>query len=240
MRRRDLLPMCLGRMDDSMPRALRAIAAVLSISSLIGCVTGTQYPAGWPPTEQAMRGSCPLIEGRYENVGQTARPCERWHIHYAYDWYCESDLTSNILAWRTPGIIQGHGWVAIKQPDDNTLVITAEDGTAPITLKRDQGDFSCDSDGVDISRTGSGLRNASQSDAQAIGLTTLEAGLGNWSIARLSRHFLRADDGSLVMRVSESTVITFLYVVPAFGGRHDNFVRWPAFVANGQDEPAVR
>jgi hypothetical protein len=181
-----------------------------------------------------------VIEGRYENVGETARPCERWHVHYAYDWYCESDLTSNILAWRKPAIIQGHGWVAIKQPDDNTLVITAEDGTAPITLKRDQGDFSCDDDGVDISRTGSGLRNASQSETQTVVAATVEAAVGNWSVARLSRHFLRADDGSLVMRVSQSEVAAFLYVVPAFGGRHDNFVRWPAYVANGLDTPAVR
>ena len=218
---------------------LGAIAAVLSISPLMGCVSGTQYPASWPPTEQAMRGSCPLIEGRYENVGKTARACDRWHIHNAYDWYCYADLTSNILAWRTPAVIQGNGWVEIAQPDDDTLVVTAEDGPGPITLKRDHGDFSCDGDGVDISRTGSGLRTASQSGAQAIGLTTLEASLGNWSIARLSRHFLRADDGSLVMRVSESTVITFLYVVPAFGGRHGNFVRWPAFFADGQDKPAV-
>lgn len=187
-----------------------------------GCaVRGTQYPADWPTLANEHQGRCPLIQGRYLNNGASAAQCPVEGRRWTYAWDCDTTLTSNILTG-LPHEGYGSHWVEIKQPDENTIVVTMAEGTTPVTLKQGSGDFSCDSNGVTISRSGSSFSQAGVSEVGNVLVTTVNGLVGSGGVDTLSRRFERARDGSLVMKVTTSSYTSYVFI--------PTYVSWSQYV----------
>ena len=111
-----------------------------------------------------------------------------------------------------------------REPDNDTLVVRHDLGSEPIVLTRGNGDFTCDSRGLTLSQSGSGMREKGHSNVYTVTMTPVFLLAGSASVATLSRSFQRLADGSLLLEVIESSVGIALYIPRLASSQH--FVRW--------------
>jgi hypothetical protein len=209
---------------------LGSIALVL----LSGCVTYADYPSEWPKLSESTINQCPMVEGRYADIGVVSgrHPCiaqVRQDGSYYYRWYCDRRLSSNVLMEKISDSNQSESirWVELKQPDNDTLVVQHDLMKTPVVLKRKDGDFACTREGLSISRSGPGYRREGESTLATGALVTFGVFVGSGNIEMLTRSFRRLQDGSLVMEVTNSAVGVHLFIPFFFGDRE--YVRWMTF-----------
>ena len=212
-------------------------AAILAVLSILGCFTSTPYPSDWAPIDSARVGSCPRIEGRYADYGVYAARCQEFGGKYqgVNDWNCSNELAANLLGLTISRYSEEARWIEIKQPDEDTLVVTLDRDSAPLTLKRSAGDFACDSGGVTVSSSGL-HRRLGEPEGAHVYETTGDLLFGTVSVDRLSRRFQRAQDGSLIMTVTQSSTGALLFIPAA--SSHSQIVRWPGLSAEGEGKPS--
>ena len=180
---------------------LRPLGGVALALGLSGCITRSipEYPRSWAPPGATAIGRCPDISGTYVNSGESGESLASFNCMQPTPdqgsgyWSCSLVLTKNM---DIPDQISGDV-VEIKQPNDESIVVTAIRENArstPFELSRRHGDFECSNGGVNFSKFGSAVPG---------GLSVLAAATLQAVYAKNSRSFRRADDGSLVMMVTE-------------------------------------
>jgi hypothetical protein len=190
---------------------------------LSGCFATNRtspYPQDWPQANTIGSETCPVIAGQYLNAG-TPSPglgasmgflcSQAWRSSSSCDYGLAGNLLVNDRAFLSARAIE------IQQPDSNTLSISVPDDASahPRTLSRSHLDFHCDASGLLISSTGSIMNPAST----ALGLVALTGG-----VASSSRTFRPANDGSLIMDVTNESFFVHGFVGGTLKGQ--GFVRW--------------
>jgi hypothetical protein len=201
-----------------LPGCFFLVAAALS-----GCFATTRtspYPPDWPLAKTIGSETCPVIAGRYLNAGTPSQGLGASMGFFCSQgrrssWSCDYALATNLLvndpAFRLAQAIE------IQQPDSNTLSISVPDDASvqPRTLSRSHLDFHCDASGLTISSTGSVMNPLSS----AVGLLALTGG-----VASSSRTFRPANDGSLIMDVTNESFFVHGFVGGTLKGQ--GFVLW--------------
>lgn len=226
----------------------------------VGCSSQhARYPDEWSPAtapavaaadSPGVSTNCPRLAGRYSNGGVLApgTPQElcksAMHIEYRMigDWFCETSLSLNI------GAVDAGGWVELRQPDPDTLIVIAGDGTVdPVELHRSRGDFDC-RDGQLVRTLRAPTTSLGYDEGQENTATRVynvfsavtNAFLATGGVQTLKRSFSVAADGTLVMRV-ERTTHALLFALP-INYDHSTYVSWTrdtsAAVAAGEPAPA--
>lgn len=214
---------------------------IVALANAAGCVSNPRYPSDWPAFAGWKEGQCPRVEGRYLNTGTAGGGffySQKAPYRSVYHWDLDIDLSSNILSGRPSDVERGRAsqWVELKQPDENTLVIELDDGEAPLAIKRGDDGFTCGSDGVTVSQSGSWLRNENHSDAGIVFGTTGLAMLGTGMVQTVSRSFRPLEDGSLLMKVTESSAGGFFFI-PVYTSK-GQFVRWSKLTTDDKENPS--
>jgi hypothetical protein len=180
---------------------------------LASCFANTRsYPADWPDIATSGSGptSCPSIQGIYADGGEyiasvSGRPC-------GYrEGQCHSLLFA--LVAETPKLLgstysfagNSRATVRIDQPSDDIIEISAVGNR--YVLAKTSGDFNCDANGLRLKER-----------ASLVLLLLVNA------ISYESRTFIRAQDGSLVMKTEWHNVGNS--AIFPFSVRNEGWVRW--------------
>ena len=107
---------------------------------VVACIGVPPYPADWSPVVETEPGRCPLIEGRYANEWGVVSPCWPPDKLTPVGWKCSFNgvLSSNLLAAHPDEWDKGddYPFIEIKQPDQDTVVITFGEGRVPTVFKK--------------------------------------------------------------------------------------------------------
>jgi len=220
------------------------LVAVSLLVALVGCTSTPDYPSDWPNVDwpaiaRLKEGQCPRIEGRYLNTGAPGGGyfhSRQSPFRSVYHWDLDVDLSSNILSGRPDDVERGRAsrWVELKQPDESTLVIELDDGRTPIIMKKGDDGFTCDRNGLTVFQSGSWLRNERHSEAEVVLGSAGLAMMGTGALETVSRSFRLLLDGSLLMKVTESSAGGFFFI-PVYGSQAQ-YVRWSKFTTDEKDK----
>jgi hypothetical protein len=214
---------------------IRIVAAVLVAGGLFGCFMknlATPYPPDWPAETAPASTACPIIAGRYMNLGAPSEGlgasmsmfCD--HVGYRRPnpnyWDCDYQLGSNLVDDPT---FHSARSIEITQPEPGALVISIPEQplVAPRRLSQSRLDFQCDGSGLTMSKIGNvytGMNGSSVGDAV---MTGMHAMLLAGGIAANSRSFRPLPDGSLLLDVTNSSARVYLF---GFAAKGQGFVRW--------------
>ena len=222
--------------------AKRFVAAALISALASGCVQKNEvrYPADWSPVQGVADAECPTIAGRYSDSGEVASSCSAEGTQIRAAFNCDRSLEHNWTDTR------GAKWVEIQQPDSDTLVFVVSDPTTgPVEFHQSRGDYSCGSEGIVLSLTANVLAVGGNSPHQKAGMAAYNAagaviggtieGLGTYGSRHLKRRFVPAEDGSLVMSVTETSTGTIV-LIPQHS-KDSTFVRWERYTEPVHSEP---
>ncbi len=202
-------------------RAGRTLLWLVSPVWLSGCISVTNnpgYPAQWPPLAYEQLGECPLIAGRYLNLGEQSLlagvDCslpEKLPVPGDAS-VCTPWLAPNLGLWREAQTVR------LSQPSEDMLQVALDDaasGPRVHTYRRGQ-DFRCDADGLHFEQAQSALRSTGATVAGALLLS------GGWE--RTRRSFRRDREGALVMTLHKDVVASLMLI----GGKRSatSHVRW--------------
>ena len=225
--------MRFAELGPALLRRRLAQGAGIALAVLMGgCVrqTALTYPEGWSQPLSS-RGECPHLAGRYVNAGELASGtapalCSVGRYRRRGEWHCDTSLSRNLAD------IESGGWMQVRQPDDDTLVIVSSNPTVDVkTLHRSAGDFSCSAGALErrlhasLMSLGTDAAHSSVPLAGYNGLgTAYGAALGTGGVRTLTRRFRTAADGALIMEVSRSE--SGLTLLIPFHFQDETFVRW--------------
>jgi hypothetical protein len=215
-----------------------------------GCVrnTITSYPADWSARTAVSKKECPHIAGRYQDTGEIASgtpssSCRAGRTRLRGEWRCETSLSRNVAE------IGSGGWVELRQPDANTLMIVSSDPAVDVkVMHRSEGDFTCSARGLER-RLHASLMSAGSNAPSSVPLAAFNgmgtlinmASAGSAGVRTLTRTFRTASDGALIMDVSESES-GLVVLIPAHL-KDETFVRWsriePPASAEAADTPSA-
>jgi hypothetical protein len=224
-----------------------AVACVASLLALSGCVgsghaTRPDSPTPATPTEvpplSTTDHACPNLAGRYRNTGRLApdTPPElcKSALHSSKyrmigDWECDVTLTSNLA-----GMDASSAWVDVRQPDDDTLVVSWATPSVPfVELHRSKKEFDCTADGLTRDLKASMFSQGYDQGQESTGLKTYNAVnaaemvlFASGGVQTLHRTFSKAANGSLLMHVERTTRGVHLLILPV-NMDYSTWVTWP-------------
>ncbi len=227
--------------------SVAAVACIASLLALSGCVgsghaTRPDSPTPATRTEVAPQTTtdhaCPDLAGRYRNTGRLApdTPPElcKSALHSSKyrmigDWECDVSLTSNLA-----GMDASSAWVEVRQPDDDTLVVSWANPSVPfVELHRSKKDFDCTAEGLTRDLKASIESQGNDQGQESAALKTYNAVntvemllLASGGVQTLHRTFSKAANGSLLMHVERTTRGVYLLVLPV-DKDYSTWVTWP-------------
>jgi len=212
-------------------RARTMSAAAVALALLVsGCVRNTTatYPDQWSPRAAAAPTVCPVLAGRYHDVGELAHgtPCSHTRTPGRGQYRCDTSLSRNLADARAGA------WVELRQPDADTLLIISSDPTVDVKeMHRSRGDFTCSAHGLErhLHASVSSIGDNSRSSAGLVVLNGMGTAFnavsaGFLGMRSLTRSFTTTDDGALIMDVSVSETGVVLLI--PFHMKDEGYVRW--------------
>jgi hypothetical protein len=210
-----------------------------------GCISRkATYPDSWSRANPVPAAECPKLAGRYANAGEVAAGTPLFSCasrsRFRGEWCGETSLSRNV------GDLASTDWVELRQPNKDTLVVVSSDPTVPVKeLHQKKGDFRCSDKGLERQLHTSALSfgdnsnetSAGQDVGNAIGAAFGAATQGSGGVRTLTRRFSVADDGSLVMAVSQSEG-GLLFLIP-YHEHYETFVHWAPVAPPSEDAAAA-
>jgi hypothetical protein len=222
------------------------MVALLGLASTACMHTSSvAYPKDWAPAAVVEKVECPQIAGRYVDAGEIAEGTNPAQFKtgsrniYRAEWRSDTMLSHNIAEG-------GSGaWVELRQPDQDTLIMVSSDPTVAVKeLHLSHGDFSCSSHGLErqvhaaLTSIGDNRDHASVAVTGFNGVEmAYSAFFGTAGMRTLTRSFKPAEDGSLLMTVSQSQ--TGLILLIPYHEKSESFVRWQRSDAGPSDAPSI-
>lgn len=197
--------------------------SVLVALSLGGCFSTSynpEYPQQWPQRSAERVGDCPLVAGRYQNLGTPSLlagiDCSlaEGPVPPGDASLCTPWLAQNFGVWRQARV------VTLSQPDGDILQVSLDDSgpAAPGTRIFHRGsDFRCDGEGLHFHKAQSALDPGAPTVVGAMLLT------GGRVATR--RTFARDREGGLTMTMRRHAAVIMFLVI---GGKRTatSHVRW--------------